>query len=115
MKLLIASLTNETNTFAPFPVGRAAFENLMVTRQATREPAVAASTPLHIWREMGEAKGWEVAESLLAWAQPSGMVVRGVYETYRDEILPALPPDKRYVGAMVANALDIAARSLAEG
>ena len=32
--------------------------------------------------------------------------------TYRDEILPALPPDKRYVGAMVANALDIAARSL---
>ena len=58
MKLLIASLTNETNTFAPFPVGRAAFENLMVTRQATREPAVAASTPLHIWREMGEAKGF---------------------------------------------------------
>lgn len=34
-------------------------------------------------------------------------------ETYRAEILPELPADKRYVGAMIANALDIAARSLA--
>ena len=112
MKLLIASLTNETNTFAPFPVGRAAFENLMVTRQATREPAVAASTPLHIWREMGEAKGWEVAESLLAWAQPSGMVVRGVYEEYRDEILADVEKERPDIlmlsmhGAMVADGYD---------
>ena len=28
--------------------------------------------PLHIWRASGEAKGWEVVDSLAAWAQPAG-------------------------------------------
>jgi hypothetical protein len=32
--------------------------------------------------------------------------------TYRDDLLPALPSDKRYTGAMVANALGIAERRL---
>ncbi len=34
--------------------------------------------------------------------------------TYRDEILDALPPDRRYIGAMVANAAGIATRRLRE-
>lgn len=33
--------------------------------------------------------------------------------TYREEILPDLPPHKRYVGAMIANAAEIARRRLA--
>jgi hypothetical protein len=32
--------------------------------------------------------------------------------TLRKELLPALPADKRYTGAMVANALEIAARDV---
>ena len=32
--------------------------------------------------------------------------------TYRDEILDELPPEKRYIGAMVANAAGIAQRRL---
>ena len=34
-------------------------------------------------------------------------------ETYRAEILPAVPPEKRYTALMVANALAIAERELA--
>ncbi len=35
--------------------------------------------------------------------------------TYADEIIPALPKEKRYVGAMVANALGAAHRRLTHG
>lgn len=34
--------------------------------------------------------------------------------TLRDELLAALPADKRYVGAMLANAIDIARRGIAD-
>jgi hypothetical protein len=33
-------------------------------------------------------------------------------ETYRSEVLPALPQDRRYAGAMAGNALEIALRGL---
>ena len=35
-------------------------------------------------------------------------------ETLRTEVLPALGAEQRYAGAMIANALDIARRALAE-
>lgn len=35
-------------------------------------------------------------------------------EMLRADLLPALPPEQRYAGAMIANALEIARRSLAE-
>ena len=35
-------------------------------------------------------------------------------EMLRAEVLPALPPEQRYAGAMIANALEIARRALAE-
>ena len=35
-------------------------------------------------------------------------------EVLRAEVLPALGPEQRYAGAMIANALEIARRSLAE-
>lgn len=35
-------------------------------------------------------------------------------EMLRAEVMPALPPERRYAGAMIANALEIARRALAE-
>jgi hypothetical protein len=35
-------------------------------------------------------------------------------ETLQADVLPALPPERRYAGAMVANAIAIARRGLAE-
>ncbi|NDW45643.1 M81 family metallopeptidase [Ruegeria sp. PrR005] len=112
MKLLIACLATETNTFSPMPTGRLAFEAGMVSREATRQPAMLFSAPLHEWRRMAEEKGWEVIESLTAAAQPAGPTVRAVYEGFRDEILADIErsqPDVLLMsmhGAMVADGYD---------
>ncbi|MEN8657410.1 MAG: M81 family metallopeptidase, partial [Marivita sp.] len=87
MKLLIACLATETNTFSPMPTGRNSFEASCLTRKATQMPGNLFTAPLHEWRRMGEEHGWEVIESLSAAAQPAGTTVRAVYEAFRDEIL----------------------------
>lgn len=112
MKLLIACLATETNTFSPMPTGRNAFEATLVTRHATQQPGNLFTAPLHEWRRMAEEKGWGVVESLSAAAQPAGTTVRAVYEGYRDEILAdikAHKPDMLLIsmhGAMVADGYD---------
>jgi microcystin degradation protein MlrC len=62
---------------------------------------------------MAEARGWRVAESLCAFAQPAGKTVKTVYEAFRDEILrdlrAAMPVDAVLLslhGAMVAEGYD---------
>lgn len=109
MKLMIAALATETNTFSPMPTGRLAFEAGMITREATEAPWNHYSVAMREWRRMAEERGWEVVESLAAAAQPSGMTVREVYEGFRDEILADLAthkPDMFLIamhGAMVAD------------
>ena len=112
MKVLIAGLATETNTFAPIPTGQVSFEETFVSRNATDLPANLFSAPLHAWREMALARGWQVVESLCAFAQPAGLTVRVVYEEYRDEILGdirAAMPDILLLsmhGAMIADGYD---------
>jgi microcystin degradation protein MlrC len=114
MKLFIAGLTTETNSFSPMPTGRASFEEGGIFHgDATRHPLQYWSAALHIWREMAEAKGWEVVESLCAAAQPSGPTVKPEFEAFRDEILGDLraagPVDVILFGlhgAMIADGYD---------
>lgn len=112
MKVLIAGLATETNSFSPIPTGRLAFEDSFVSRTATREPANLFSAPQHEWRAMAEARGWEVVESLSAFAQPAGPTIRSTYEGFRDEILAdieAAKPDILLLsmhGAMIAEGYD---------
>lgn len=112
MKLMIAGLATETNSFSPIPTGRLAFEEAFVSRQATDQPANLFSAPLHEWKRMGQERGWEVVESLCAFAQPAGPTIRSTYETYRDEILSDLKqtaPDVFLIsmhGAMIAEGYD---------
>lgn len=109
MKLLIACLATETNTFSPMPTGRRAFEAGLVSREATQIPPMLFSAALHEWRRMAEEKGWQVIESLTAAAQPSGITIGAVYESFRDEILADIEkhqPDILLMsmhGAMVAD------------
>ena len=112
MKLLMAGLATETNTFSPMPTGRLAFEETFVSRHATDLKPNLFSAPLHEWRRLATERGWEVVESLCAFAQPAGTTVRSVYEDYRDEILrdvAAHAPDIVLLsmhGAMVAEGYD---------
>lgn len=112
MKLLLAGLFNETNTFSPIPVGRKAFEDKLLTRAPTAVPAVPCTMPLHIWRKSAEAKGWQVIDSMAAWAQPAGMVSGAIYEEIRDAVLADVERERPDVlmlsmhGAMAADGYD---------
>ncbi|MCV0396727.1 MAG: M81 family metallopeptidase [Rhizobiaceae bacterium] len=111
MKIFIASISTETNSFSPLPTGRLSFEEGVVAHgDATKGPVEYWSAPLHIWREMAEKRGWPVVESLTAHAQPAGPTVREIYEEYRDEIIrdlkAAMPVDIVLLslhGAMIAD------------
>ncbi len=114
MRIFIAGLTTETNSFSPMPTGRASFEEGGIFHgDATKHKVEYWTAPLHIWREMAEAQGWEVVESLCAAAQPSGPTVKAVFEEFRDEIsgdLGAAGPVDVVLfslhGAMIADGYD---------
>ena len=114
MKLFLACLGTETNTFSPFPTGFRTFEETCLVRNGNhgRDPFLFA-VPLVLWRQLATQRGWTVVESLCAFAQPSGPTLRSVYESFRDEILAdlrrALPVDMLLLslhGAMVADGYD---------
>jgi microcystin degradation protein MlrC len=113
VRIFIASLGTETNTFSPLPTGRRTFEETLLVREASRRSAHFAAVPVTTWRRLAEADGHTVVESLSAFAQPGGRTVRTVYEGFRDEILADLeaarPVDAVLLflhGAMVAEGYD---------
>jgi microcystin degradation protein MlrC len=114
MRLFMAGLLTETNTFSPMPTGRASFMGPTYFRNdASRQAPVWTNVPQIAWRQRAEADGIDVVESLAAAAQPAGPTVRAVYEELRDTILAdlaaALPVDIVLLnmhGAMVADGHD---------
>lgn len=112
MKVLIAGLATETNSFSPIPTGQISFDETFNTRTATDLPPNLFSAPLHEWRKATQARGWELIESRCAFAQPAGPTVKAVYESFRDEILEdvkAAQPDivlYSMHGAMIADGYD---------
>lgn len=91
MRVFIAALATETNTFSPIPTGRQNFEETFLAYgDATQREPMFFSAPLHVWRKRAEERGWEVIESLAAVAQPAGITVGTVYEEFRNKILTDL-------------------------
>ena len=65
------------------------------------------------WKQMSKARGWDFVDSIFASSQPSGYILRWVYEKLRDEILAdlqaAMPVDMVLLnlhGAMAAQGYD---------
>ena len=114
MRVFIACLGTETNTFSSLPTGEQTYrDTACFDGDATGHAPTPFSLPLHIWRAQAEAEGHAVVEGLCAFAQPAGRTIRRVYEGYRDRILAeaqaALPLDLVLVnmhGAMVAEGYD---------
>ena len=113
-KIFTACLGTETNTFSGLPTGLQLFQDTCLFRKRSYGDKVPMfGAPLEVWRRMAEAKGWQVVESLCAFAQPAGKTVKKVYESFRDEILAdlaaAMPVDAVLLslhGAMVAEGYD---------
>ena len=114
MRIFAASLATETNTFAPLPTDRAAFEAAFYAPPGTHPPTpTLCSAPVVAAREVAAAGGHALIEGTSAWAEPAGMVGRAAYESLRDEILGQLraagPVDVVLLGlhgAMVADGYD---------
>ena len=107
MKIFIASIATETNTFCPAPTGAAAFS---IERAADIKNAESDNPWRQLFDSMAANGEHEVVIGLLANAQPSGATVREVYESMRDELLgdlrTAMPVDAVILplhGAMVAD------------
>ena len=110
MKLFIAGLATETNTFSPMPTGLADY---IQVRGANEDEPNSFEAPLAVWKRLSREQGLKVIESLCAYAPPAGITTRKVYEAFRDEILAdlkqALPVDAVLLnlhGAMVADGYD---------
>jgi len=114
MKVFTATLGTETNTFSSLPTGMQMFEETCLYRAGSYGTKVPSfGSPLAVWKQLSEARGWKVEESLCAFAMPAGKTVRRVYEAFRDEILAdlkaAMPVDIALIslhGAMVAEGYD---------
>lgn len=89
MRILVAGVITETNTFSPWPTGKRAYEanHVFHGNAGTSDRDVETAFLARIWRKRAERDGHTVIESVLAFAQPSGPTVQAVYEEYRDEIL----------------------------
>ena len=114
MKFFIAHLATETNTFAAAPTGRGGFEEYGIFYgDASRVAPEGTGAFLRFLRDLIEADGHQVAESVCTIAQPAGRTVRHVYEELRERILAdlraAMPVDAVQLlmhGAMAAEGYD---------
>lgn len=110
MKIFVAGIITETNTFSPIPTGLADFE---ILRGNDIDKESIARGPLIAIREKAAEGNHDLVFSLSAFAQPAGLTVRSVYESLRDEFLAdlkaAAPVDIVLMplhGAMVAEGYD---------
>lgn len=114
MKIFMATLATETNTFSPIPSGRTAFHGREYFRgDGSLQPPKLGNVPLIEWRRLAMRDGHTVSESISAFATPAGATQKSVYEELRDEIVAdlraALPVDAVMLflhGAMVAEGYD---------
>lgn len=91
MKLFMATLSTETNTFSPMPTAMSGFEEFYLRHgTATQDPPNLMTEALHVWRRRAEEHYWDVTESLTAIAEPAGPTVTATYDALRGEILSDL-------------------------
>lgn len=98
LRAFTAGLGVETNTFSSLYIGMDAFARTFLYRPGEHPQALTeVSAPLHVLRERGRLRQWDVVEGTYAFALPAGRTARSTYESLRDEILAqlaaALPVD----------------------
>jgi microcystin degradation protein MlrC len=114
MRVFVASLATETNTFSPLFVDRSAFESAFYCPPGAHpETPTLCSAPVVAARRRARTDGFTLIEGTATWAEPAGLVAREAYESLRDEILQqleaALPVDVALFGlhgSMVAHGYD---------
>ena len=106
MKVFVASIATETNTFSAIPTGLASFE----VERDHDGVATGLRGRIEAW---AAEQGHTVSFGISAFAQPAGLTVRSAWEMLRDALLSdlqaAMPVDAVVLplhGAMVAQGCD---------
>jgi microcystin degradation protein MlrC len=111
LRLFLAALSHETNSFSPLPTTVQSFELGVLYRpgDASTRPAAEQFPGYGDCLRQAANRGDEVLAGLCAWAQPGGPMSRSGYESLRDELLAQLhaspAPDAVFLmlhGAMMA-------------
>ncbi len=111
MHIFAAAFNTETNTFSPFPTGERHF-SLCHRGDFLSDPArVSGLGCLTTWSQLCRQQDHRLSLSLSAFAEPSGRIVRSVYEGLRDEILA----DLRLAGDVDIVLLDLHGAMAADG
>ena len=93
MRVFMATLATETNTFSPIPTGMAGFKEGREWHRTdgSRKPASIANIPLIAWRRLAEADGHTVTESLPY--VPLGQIQQPtLHRTAVRDVVPASAP-----------------------
>ena len=90
MRVFIASLFTESNTFSPIPAGALAFRLDEIRRIRAGEIDRPPNEMIEVYLKLCEADGHEVIESVVAETAPAAPAVCAVYEELRDMILDDL-------------------------
>ena len=111
MRLFVAALGTETNTFSPIPTGLESFEEyLWFPAGSHPDEARFFTGPIVAARRRAATDGLTVIEGLAAFAAPAGLTTRHAWQILRDRLLDqlrnALPVEIVLLslhGAMVAD------------
>lgn len=114
MRIFIAGISTETNTFAPWPTGLRGFEEGGLYRGTTsRDDHGTNGLVARLWQALAAEDGHELVEGLFASAEPSGPTVQHVWEALRDEIVTQVKAEAPFDvvllllhGAMVSTGCD---------
>lgn len=114
MRIFIAGISTETNTFAPWPTGLRGFEEGGLFRgDASRAGEAEDNLVARLYKGLAGDDGHDLVEGLFTTAQPSGPTLQSVWEKLRDEIVDAAREEGPFDvillllhGAMVATGYD---------
>ena len=110
LRVFVASVANETNTFSPLRADLSDFRESFYAAPG-EHPATPTlcSAVFPVCRRRAREEGWELTEGTATWAEPGGIVNQAAWECLRDQLLSelqaALPVDMVILGlhgAMVA-------------
>lgn len=114
MRVFVAGMATEVNTFSPIFIGMQQFKEGLYALPGEHDdvPTLTTSPLIHA-RRRAAAGEFDLIEGTVTWTDPGGLISRSAYETIRDEILgqleAALPLDGVALclhGAMVADGYD---------
>ncbi|MFZ9678721.1 MAG: M81 family metallopeptidase, partial [Quisquiliibacterium sp.] len=114
MKVVIAQMKHETNTFSPVPTPLARFARAMASPpegQAVRDTYKGTGSAIGAFLELAERAGVEIDTPIAAEAWPSGPVEDAAFEYMADRICSAVRRGCDAVlldlhGAMVTESLE---------